>query len=80
MEYLFTVRDTFTIPDRGLILGRGILNKSFKREDKIKLILPNKAVIETKITGIIPRFGDILIDKDFQKEDIPIGTEVWLCD
>jgi hypothetical protein len=81
MEYLFTVENTFMVTGRGLILTAGLRNKIIQTGNRIKLILPDKSEIETKIRGIdFWENFSILIGEDLQKKDVPIGTEVWLCD
>lgn len=80
MEHLFAVEHTFLIPDRGLVLTSGLRDKWAKPVDHIQLILPDKSIVKTKITGIM--FDEkwaILVEKEGKKEDVPIGTEVWLC-
>lgn len=78
--FLFKVEDLFEIKGRGLILvpGLGDKVKFAKIGNKIKLIRPDKSEIEAIISGIaFQRNYDILVD-NLKKEDVPIGTEVWL--
>jgi hypothetical protein len=79
--FLFTVNNTFIITGRGLLLTPGPGNKTAKIGSKIKLIRPDKSIIETRIKGIIFEGNhDILIGAGLKKEDVPIGTEVWLSE
>lgn len=80
MRYLFTVEKTFTIADRGIMLVAAPNDKPFKPGNKIKLVLPGKTEIETQIVAVVFETRDIIIDKNIRKEDVPIGTEVWLYD
>lgn len=73
---LFIVDNTFLIPGRGLILTPGPGKKPANLGDKIKLIRPDKSVIETIIIGMSFNDNrDILVEKEL---NVPIGTEVWL--
>jgi hypothetical protein len=79
MVYLFTVENIFMVTGGGLIITSGPRNKNIKVGNRIILILPNKAKIETKIRGIdFWENFSILIGEELQKKDVPIGTEVWL--
>jgi hypothetical protein len=78
---LFTVQEIFTLTGMGLILtpGPSIENNSIKIGSKIKLIRPDKSEINTIITGWAWNDRrDIFIESKYSKEDVPIGTEVWL--
>lgn len=77
--YLFTVEATFVITGRGLVLYPGFGNNMAKIGSKITLIRPDQSVIETLIRGIsFSENHDILVGENVKKEDVPIGTEVWL--
>jgi translation elongation factor EF-Tu-like GTPase len=81
MEYLFTVENIFLITYRGLVVTSGPKNRIVRIGDRIQLILPDKSVIQTKIKGL--EFHEnwaALLEKGLRKEDVPIGTEVWLLD
>ena len=81
MEYLFAVESTFLVPDSGLVLASGLKVKPVKPGDHIRIILPDKSIIETKIKGVLfLEDWAILIEKSLKKEDVPIGSEVWLYD
>lgn len=77
---LFIVENKFTITGRGLILtpGLGDNAKFVETGSKIKLVRPDKTVIETKINGITFEGNhDIIIPLEINADQIPIGTEVW---
>jgi len=77
--FLFKVQDKFLITGRGLILVPGLGDKKATVGDPIKIIKPDQTVIETTIRGIgFNEFRDILVGKELTKDDIPIGSEVWL--
>ncbi len=78
--FLFKVEDRFTINGHGLILTPGLGDnvKFVTTGTKIKLIRPNKSELITVIDGIIFEGNhDILISREFTKENVPVGTEVW---
>lgn len=67
------------ITGRGLLLTPGLQDKSAKIGDRLKLVKPDKTILVTVITGIV--FNDrrdILVGSNLTKDDVPIGTEVWL--
>lgn len=79
--FLFKVEDTFQITGRGLILvpGLGINAEKVMVDMHIKLKKPDNTEILTKISGIeFSVKAPILLPKEIKKEDVPIGTEVWL--
>ena len=78
---LFKVRDTFAISGKGLIISAESISDDVKVliGDKIQIITPDDKVIETTIKGItLKGYFDLLIDQNVAREDIPIGSEVWL--
>ncbi len=79
--FLFTVKQSFLLSGKGLMLIPGLSDKNISVGSKIILIKPDRTVIKTVIKGISSA-GErgILIGDSFKKEDIPIGTEVWLND
>ena len=81
MQYLFTVGQTFMITNRGLVLAGGPRTRDIPFKSRIKLVLPDKTEINTEVWGesSYENFA-IMIDSTIQKEQVPIGTEVWLCD
>lgn len=77
--FLFKVDDRFMVTGRGLILVPGLGDKKAKVGDPIKIVRPDQTVIESTIRGIgWNEFRDILVGSDLTKDDIPIGSEVWL--
>lgn len=79
--FLFKVEDTFQITGRGLILVPGLGTNADKVSIGmiIKLKKPDKTEIVTTIAGIaFARKAPLLLPKEIKKEDVPIGTEVWL--
>ena len=82
MTFLFKVKDIFMLTERGLTLVATMEDNKPKFNDSLKIIRPDKSTIETQVRGI--SFGDpititaILVGKELTKEDIPIGSEVWL--
>ena len=81
MVYLFKVEQTFIIRDRGLALIGGPRTRDIPFKSRIKLVLPDKTEIDTEVLGesAYENFG-IMVDKTVQKEQVSIGTEVWLYD
>ena len=90
--HLCTVEDTFLIEGRGLIIIPGIPypSESMRRVrvgEAVVLIRPDGSEIKTAIGSIemINRKAPITHapfapSEPLAKEDVPIGTEVWLCD
>jgi len=77
--FLFKVQDRFLITGRGLILVPGLGGKKATVGDPIKIVKPDQTIIETTIRGIgFNEFRDILVGNDLTKNDVPIGSEVWL--
>ncbi len=88
---LSTVEDTFAIRDRGLVFVPGIIpegKEKFQIGDPILLKRPDGSTLQTKIGGLeliqgghLPPREDVAIFlKGMNKEDVPIGTEVWSVD
>lgn len=77
--FLFKVQDRFMITGRGLILVPGLGDKKASINDTIKIVRPDNSIIETKIKGISFSLNrDILVESNLTKDDVPIGSEVWL--
>ena len=77
--FLFKVKDRFLVRGRGLILVPGLGDKKGNIGDPIKIVKPDQTIIETTINGIgFNKFRDILVGKDLTKDDVPIGSVVWL--
>lgn len=85
--FLFKVEDTFQITGRGLVLVPGLGQNA----DRVKVGMPIKLKkrdhteiatkilsIEILVTNSPVEFSPIVLPKEIRKEDIPIGTEVWL--
>jgi hypothetical protein len=88
---LFVVEDTFYIKGRGLVPIPGILiqdEERFRVGDPLLFQRPDGSCLEWKIGGIEmihatpprPRNEVVFLLKDLNKEDVPIGTEVWSVD
>lgn len=85
---LFTVKDAFAIRDRGLVLVPGIIpigDERFRVGDPIVLRRPDGTSVDTRIGGLEmldpnPNRDTVIMLKEFSKEDVPIGTEVWSAD
>ena len=76
---LFKVDDIFLITGRGLVLMLGIGNNNARVGDKIRIIKPDNSILEATIKGIgFSATREILVGSDLSKDDIPIGSEVWL--
>lgn len=90
MRLILTVEDVFDIAGRGLVLTPKIpdeLGFGVRPNDPIQLRTPDGRILDTYIAGFSsgrPRGGhriyDIVLPRDLQKRDVPIGTEVWLAD
>lgn len=77
--FLFKVQDRFLVTGRGLILVPGLGDKKVTIGDPIKIVKPDQTIVETTIRGIgFNEFRDILVGNDLTKDDVPIGSEVWL--
>lgn len=77
--FLFKVEERFMITGRGLVLVPGLGDRKAKVGDPIKIVKPDQTTIKTTIKGIgFNQFREILVGKDLAKEDVPIGSEVWL--
>nr|WP_288837964.1 hypothetical protein [uncultured Flavobacterium sp.] len=77
--FLFKVEDRFLISERGLILVLGLRDKKARVGDPIIIIKPDKTIVETVIRGIgFSEFREILVGNELTKDDVPIGSEVWL--
>ena len=75
---LFIVEDVFFITGRGVVLWPGLGKNIVRVGTPVRLIRPDKSVLDTKICGIaFNEFHDILLGPEVRKEDVPLGTEVW---
>ena len=76
---LFKVDERFMVTGRGLVLVPGLGEKKATLGDPVRIIRPDGTIIETTIRGIgFNKFREILVGGNLTKEDIPIGSEVWL--
>lgn len=82
---LFTVTDTFLIPDRGLVLVPGIApvgDERFNVGDSLLLKRPDGIEALTTIGGLEllhpnPNHEVTILLSEFGKDVVPPGTEVW---
>jgi hypothetical protein len=83
---LFTVRETFRLENRGLILAAEVKREEsgVRAGDAIKLRRPDGSSLVVVVAGIeraIPYDPDrtlaVLVRGDLTKADVPVGTEVW---
>lgn len=78
---LFIVEKVFFITNRGVVLSPGLRKKVVRVGSPVRLIRPDKSTLDTKICGItFNEFHDILLVPEVRKEDVPVGTEVWLIE
>ena len=93
MLHLFTVADVFMIEGRGCILVPGLRTEpgsaNVNQGARIRLQAPAGKIIDTSIKAIEmlsyrvrPEmiFWPILLPDDIAKNDVPIGTEVYLLE
>jgi hypothetical protein len=86
--FLFLVKDVFTILGRGIVLVPGIGYNDLrilKVGDKITLEKPDGSSRQVRIGEFWtpapnPKRQILILLKRFKKEDVPIGTKVWLPD
>lgn len=91
MRLILKVEDVFDIAGRGLVLGPKIpddLGFAVRANDPIQLRTPDGRIVDTVIAGLASgrpigggrRFFDVVLPCDLQKQEVPVGTEVWLAD
>ncbi len=93
MLHLFTVTDVFQIEGRGCVLVPGISSDPgdpiVERGARLQLQTPSGKVIDTFMKEVemisyrkrpIKITTPILLPKDIKKDDVPIGTKVWLLE
>jgi len=84
-QKLLTIDDVFKIAGRGIVItgNQPEVLPEFKIGNPIVLVLPDGREIMTKISGFdlfnVAKGSAILIE-NIAKEDVPIGTEVFLHD
>jgi hypothetical protein len=85
-EFLFKVQETFQLENIGLAVAVDIKFKDarLKMGDEIELRPSEGSPLITKIAGIAmfnpsdpERWFSFSLPKNINKEDVPIGTEVW---
>jgi hypothetical protein len=89
MKFLLKVEDVFDISGRGWVIAPAIpddLKVKVGIKDQIRLRTPDERILETHIASF--SFGrpvgggrclmNIELPRDLAKQDVPIGTEVWL--
>lgn len=77
--YLFKIEDSFLVTGMGLILVPVAGDKAAKVGDAIKIVRPDQTIIVTTIKGIgWNNLHGILVGSNLTKEDVPIGSEIWL--
>ena len=87
LSYLSSVEDTFAITGRGVVLVPGVPRgekKYFVRVgDSLEIRKPDGQRLLTRVAGIEmcsppSKIGiPLLLPRDVQKEDVPIGSELW---
>jgi hypothetical protein len=87
---LFKVEDVFVIQGRGVLLAPGypsLPEEAFKVGDALELRRPDHTILKSTIAGvsILPSPDPatsiqmaFFLPPQVAKDDIPIGTEVWL--
>ncbi len=87
MILLSTVEDVFEIEGRGCVVVPGVSHNASVRESAaIELHLPDGSVVSTRIHALEFLDGPgrrtfcvpIILPPEFTKQDIPIGTKIWL--
>lgn len=61
----------------GLILIPGLGKTKAFINDKIKIVRPDNSIIESAIKGVNLN-GHISVGNELTKDDVPIGSQVWL--
>ena len=86
---LLTVEATFFIEGRGVIVTPNVPVDSYDGPRSLKVILrrpdgqENTASVSLGIPFVTPKprkLYYLCILSDVTKDDIPIGTEIWICD
>ena len=75
--FLFKVEDRFMVTRIGLVLVPGCGDKKVSINDKIKIVRPDNSFIETTVMGTSTNH-DISVGNSLTKDDVPVGSEVWL--
>jgi hypothetical protein len=86
---LFIIEDTFSIRGRGLVVVPGIIpraDEAVRIGDPLLLKRPDGTSVTTAIGGMdifttpTPRLNIPILLEDLDKDDVPVGTEVWSVD
>ena len=88
-RFILQVEDVFDIAGRGLTLAPAIptnLGFEIRPRDRIQLRAPNGRILDTHVASFSlgrPIGGDRTIvamelPSDIPRDDVPIGTQVWL--
>jgi hypothetical protein len=87
LRLLFKVEDVFDITGRGCVLAPVVpdgLDFKIRAEDRIQLRTPFGRLFDTHIASIEllkmrngPCRMAIMLPRDFTKNDVPVGTEIW---
>ena len=84
-QKLFVIEDIFQITGRGIIVTGELESNSpvFKIGSKIVLIRPNREKFDTEVAGfnfskLANNLVGVLLKNIVSKEEVPIGTEVFL--
>ena len=78
---LLTVEQVFSITGRGIVVLPCIEGPVIVRVGtSIRPVRPDKSTLDTKIQGIGFNPRDILLGAEVRKDDVPIGTQVWLIE
>jgi len=75
---LCIVEKAYIVSGTGLVVMPGPYGKIVRTSSRLKLIRPDGLAINAKITMIDFHNRSIGIGSNLTKEDVPIGTEVWL--
>ena len=92
---LFTVTEVFTVHGYGIELCPGVRledHRVVKPGDQVELKRPDGSSVRVAIKALVDpastiyvgppppeRTSFVILPEDFQREDVPVGTEVWLC-
>ena len=87
MTFLFKIEQVFEISGRGCVIVPAIVEGpdfKIRPQDEIQLRTPDGHVLDTRIGSVeflklaeVTRMA-ILLPPDVLKQDVPIGTDVWL--
>ena len=76
--FLFKVEERVVLTGIGLVLLPGPGDKKTRVNDKIKIVRPDNSIIDTTIKGRFFSTSHISVGSELTKDDVPIGSEVWL--